>query len=352
MAKNTSTKRFSTTSIITMALCVGIVLVFFYQHFSQQQSHVVNTINKRVLKTNRLNVGNNNDNNNFRKEDVASTKAPSKKKLKNVKKKARKKKQKPKRKRKKRSNKAVTLQWNLTGKFAHDRHAFTQGLEIEDSIMYETTGLYGGRSTLRKVDMETGKVLKQIPLGDDYFGEGMTIWGDNIIVITWKKRVGFVFDKKTFEKKSEFKFKTKNGQGWGLTHDEKQLIVSDGTQYIFFWDPKSFKEHRRVKVTWNGKEVYKVNELEYMKMDDGKGVILANIWYKDDVIVIDPENGKVIARYDMRKLLKNKDRYGGEDCLNGIAFDKRTGIAYFTGKLYQHVYKLKLDNFGKINNDL
>ena len=105
--------------------------------------------------------------------------------------------------------------------------------------------------------METGEVLKAVPLGNEYFGEGMTIWGDNIIVLTWKKQTGFIFDKKTFEKKKTFSFETENGQGWGLTHDDKQLIVSDGTEYVFFWDPDTFEEQRRIKVTRNGRPVEK-----------------------------------------------------------------------------------------------
>jgi glutamine cyclotransferase len=249
-----------------------------------------------------------------------------------------------KKKKKQKRARAVHLGWNLTGRIKHDRTAFTQGLEIEDGIMYETTGLYGGRSSLRRIDMETGQVLKAVPLGNEYFGEGMTIWGDNIIVLTWKKQTGFIFDKETFEKKGTFPFETENGQGWGLTHDNKQLIVSDGTEYVFFWDPHTFEEQRRIKVTRNGRPVRKVNELEYVKMDDGKGVILANIWYEDDIIAINPKNGNVIAVYDMHELLEKKDVYGGEDCLNGIAYDKASGLMYLTGKLYGYYYKTRLEN--------
>ena len=253
---------------------------------------------------------------------------------------------KKKKKKKQKRPRAVLLSWNLTGKVKHDRTAFTQGLEIEDGIMYETTGLYGGRSSLRRIDMETGEVIKAVPLGNEYFGEGMTIWGDNIIVLTWKKQTGFVFDKKTFETKKTFSFETENGQGWGLTHDDKQLIVSDGTEYVFFWDPDTFEEQRRIKVTRNGRPVRKVNELEYVKMNNGKGVILANIWYEDDIIAINPKNGYVIAVYDMHGLLKKKDEYGGEDCLNGIAYDKASGLMHLTGKLYGYYYKTQLENIG------
>lgn len=341
-----------TTTTITIALCIGVIIVFFYQQYQQQVHTVSNNRDLKVKKLNTIKSAKIVDEK-ISKESTTSPASPTKnvkqeKKRKTTPKNSEKRSVKPtKTQTRKGSNKAANLGWNLTGKFYHDRTAFTQGLEIEDEILYETTGLYGGRSSLRRVDMKTGKVLKEVPLGSQYFGEGMTIWKDNIVVLTWKKRLGFVFDKKTFKKKEEFPFRTANGQGWGITHDDKQLIVSDGTDNIFFWDPETFKEHRRIKVKWNGRPVRKVNELEYISMDDGKDVILANIWYKDDVIAIDPIDGKVIAVYDMGSLVKKKDTYGGEDCLNGIAYNKKTGIVYLTGKLYQHVYKLRLENIGK-----
>lgn len=202
-----------------------------------------------------------------------------------------------------------TLRWNLLNKYSHDRSAFTQGLEfsrpesnnpVVPQTFYETTGLYGGRSTLRRVDVLTGKVLQSIGLGNDFFGEGMTIVNGKIYVLTWRSRTGFVFDLKSFEKLSTFTFKTLRGEGWGLTHDfqRKELIVSDGSDYLFFWDMNTLSELRRVRVQSDKAYVRKINELEYISVPvQGrnekyrKGIVLANIWYSDTVIAIDPDTG-------------------------------------------------------------
>ena len=240
----------------------------------------------------------------------------------------------------------VRLGWNLTGKGEHDRTAFTQGLVFVDGYLYETTGLYGGRSKLRKVEVGSGKILKEVDLGSEYFGEGMTIVGSKIYVLTWKEHTGFIFDKDTFKLLKTFTFDTARGEGWGLTHDpeKKEFIVSDGSEYLHFWDVDTLKEVRRVRVQDHKGYVKKINELEYVKLPkSGKSVVLANIWYADDIIVIDPDTGYLVAEYWMDGLLAKGDKYGGEDCLNGIAHDPATGTTYLTGKLYSKMYTVNMD---------
>ena len=170
------------------------------------------------------------------------------------------------------------------------------------------------RSKLRKVEVGSGKILKEVDLGSKYFGEGMTIVANKIYVLTWKEHTGFIFDKDTFKLLKTFTFDTARGEGWGLTHDpeKNEFIVSDGSDYLHFWDVDTLKEVRRIQVQDHKGYVKKINELEYVKLPrSGKSVVLANIWYADDIIVIDPDTGYLVAEYWMDGLLTKGDKYGG-----------------------------------------
>jgi glutamine cyclotransferase len=222
--------------------------------------------------------------------------------------------------------------------FPHDRAAFTQGLVYEDGYLYEGTGLEG-RSTLRKVEIATGSVVKSIPLEKQFFGEGITIFGERIIQLTWQSHVGFVYDKTTFEKLREFTYPT---EGWGLTHDGASLIMSDGSDTLFFLDPETFTETRRVQVTQAGKPQRNLNELEFIK-----GRIFANIWQTDRIVCIDPATGEITGQINLTGLLPFSDRIPPVDVLNGIAYDSEEDRLFITGKLWPKLFHIDLVQAGK-----
>jgi glutamine cyclotransferase len=177
--------------------------------------------------------------------------------------------------------------------YPHDTQAFTEGLLYRDGVLYESTGL-NGKSSIRKVDLASGKVLQSKDIPPQYFGEGLTAWGDTLVGLTWQTQTGFVFDLKTFELKSQFAYP---GEGWGLTHNGKELIMSDGSATLRFLDPKTFLEVRRVKVTADGIAVDQLNELEVVE-----GEIYANIWHTNTIARIDPATGKITGWIDFSKL--------------------------------------------------
>ncbi|NOY37608.1 MAG: glutaminyl-peptide cyclotransferase [Chlorobi bacterium] len=216
--------------------------------------------------------------------------------------------------------------------YPHDPSAYTQGLVYENGIMYESTGLRG-ESTLRKWVPETGKILATLSLPPDLFGEGCTLLGDEIYQITWTSRIGFVYDKNTFEVKNKLKYST---QGWGLTTDGKQLIMSDGSHYIYYLDPAYFSVTHRIEVYDNNGPVSQLNELEYIH-----GEIWANVYMTDDIVRIDPATGRVVARINLKGLLPNKD-YGSEtDVLNGIAWDPDHDRLFLTGKKWPKMFEIR-----------
>src|SRR5262249_42224686 len=178
--------------------------------------------------------------------------------------------------------------------FPHDSNAFTQGLEIDNGVLYEGTGL-NGRSSIRRVKLETGEVLQRRDVPAQYFGEGITIWKSDLIELTWQSEVAFVYDKTTFEQRRTLKY---GGEGWGLTHDGTNLIMSDGTEWLRILDPTTFAERRRVRVLAGGEPLRNLNELEYVK-----GEVFANIWTTDYVARISPETGRVMGYIDLRGLL-------------------------------------------------
>jgi glutamine cyclotransferase len=216
--------------------------------------------------------------------------------------------------------------------YRHDANAFTQGLQYLDGVLYEGTGL-NGRSSIRKVKFETGEVLQLRVTRPEHFGEGITIWNGNLIQLTWQSGLAFVYDRATFEPRRTF---TYVGEGWGLTHDAANLIMSDGTDALRFLDPKTFKEIRRVRVTAMGAAVPRLNELEYVK-----GEILANVWQTDYVARIDPTTGHVVGWIDLRGLLTARER-AATDVLNGIAYDESGDRLFVTGKLWPKLFEIKL----------
>jgi glutamine cyclotransferase len=216
--------------------------------------------------------------------------------------------------------------------YPHDRDAFTQGLAVDGDDLFEGTGRRGA-SWLRRVDRATGAVLQQVDLADDYFGEGVTVFGDRIIQLTWREETGFVYDRDSFEPLGTF---TYPHEGWGLTHDGTHLIVSDGTPTIRFWDPETFAEVRHIEVRHEGAPVTRLNELEYID-----GEIYANVWQKNYVLRIDPATGEVTGWVDLSGLLTPQER-AAADVLNGIAYDAVRGRLLVTGKLWPKLFEIRL----------
>jgi len=216
--------------------------------------------------------------------------------------------------------------------YPHDHDAFTQGLQVVDGVFYEGTGL-NGRSSIRKVKIETGEVLQKRDVAQQYFGEGITVRGSELFQLTWQSGVVLVYDRQTLAPKRQHKY---TGEGWGLTQDKSSLIMSDGSEYIRFIDPAGFNEKSRVRVTAAGAPLKNLNELEYVK-----GEIYANVWQTDYVARIDPASGKVNGYIDFRGLLTAREREG-TDVLNGIAYDEATDRLFITGKLWPRVFEVRV----------
>ncbi|MHB1021921.1 MAG: glutaminyl-peptide cyclotransferase [Acidobacteriaceae bacterium] len=217
--------------------------------------------------------------------------------------------------------------------YPHDSSAFTQGLLYLDGHLYEGTGLHG-QSSVRMVDLTTGRVLQHYDLPQQYFGEGLTDWGSTLVELTWQAHEGFVYDRFSFRLLRTF---TYSGEGWGLTHDSKSLIMSDGTPYLRFLDPKTFKEVRRIEVTDRGKPVKELNELEYVR-----GEIYANVWMTDRIARISPATGRVLGWIDLRGLLPLVERRDDNAVLNGIAYDAKGNRLFVTGKLWPKLFEIKV----------
>ena len=223
--------------------------------------------------------------------------------------------------------------YKIINSYPHDRQAFTQGLVYEDGVLYEGTGR-NGYSELRKVELKTGNVLQKLKLPDEFFGEGITVFQDKIIQLTYLSNVGFVYRKDTFELIREFNYST---SGWGITNDGKHLIMSDGTQKLYFLDPETFQQVRRIKVYDRGVSVWNLNELEYVK-----GQIYANVWPTERIARISPKTGRVIDWIDMRGLLTKQDYRMEIDVFNGIAYDKEKDRLFVTGKFWPTLFEIKL----------
>jgi len=217
--------------------------------------------------------------------------------------------------------------------FPHDPQAFSQGLAVAEGTLYEGTG-QNGESSLREVDLVTGRVQRFVPLANDYFGEGVTVLGDRIYQVTWKNRLGLIYDRKTLAPVSSFRY---TGEGWGLTTDGEQLILSDGTSVIRFLDTKSFEVTKRIDVRAAGQRVDKLNELEFID-----GEIWANIWYADRIARISPKTGEVTGWVDLSTLYPVRDRPSREHVLNGIAYDATAKRLFVTGKLWPKLYEISV----------
>ncbi|MEQ1912990.1 MAG: glutaminyl-peptide cyclotransferase [Vicinamibacterales bacterium] len=216
--------------------------------------------------------------------------------------------------------------------YPHDRDAFTQGLQVLDGAFYEGTGL-NGRSSIRKVKIDTGEVLQKRDVPAQYFGEGITVRGNELFQLTWQSGVALVYDRATFAPKRQLKY---SGEGWGLTQDKTALIMSDGSEFLRFLDPATFAEKRRVRVTVGGAPLKNLNELEYVK-----GEVFANVWQTDYVARIDPATGNVNGYIDFRGLLTSREREA-TDVLNGIAYDEATDRLFITGKLWPRVFEVRV----------
>ncbi len=220
--------------------------------------------------------------------------------------------------------------YRIINVYPHDEDAFTQGLVFENGFLYESTGLYG-ESTLRRVELETGKVIELLSLPDQYFGEGITVLNDRIIQLTWLSNKGFVYGVHSFELMQEFNYPT---QGWGITHDGIQLMMSDGTAILHFIDPITFEKVTEVNV-YDKAPVTELNELEYIQ-----GKIYANVWKEEKIAIINPQTGKVEGWVDMSGLRNLENQNPG--VLNGIAYDSKEDRIFVTGKRWAQVFEIEL----------
>lgn len=214
--------------------------------------------------------------------------------------------------------------------YPHSPTSFTQGLEFNEGTLYEGTG-QKGMSFVAQVDLNSGKINKQMGLDANYFGEGITVLGGKLYQLTWQEQKCFVYDKKTLQIEKDLAY---NGEGWGLCNDGENLIMSDGTERLVFRDPNSFQALKTIEVYDDRGPISKLNELEYID-----GEIYANIWMTNTVVVIQPENGKVIAVIDGIELVK--EGRGNGDVMNGIAYNAKTGKTYMTGKNWSKLFEVK-----------
>lgn len=221
--------------------------------------------------------------------------------------------------------------YTVTHVYPHDPRAFTQGIEYRDGVLYEGTGL-NGQSTLRKVELATGKVLQQVAVPPEHFGEGITTWGQTVLQLTWQSQLGFVYDRNTFKQLRTFRY---TGEGWGLTHNATELIMSDGSASLRFLDPKTLMETRRLLVTDAGIVIRDLNELEWVN-----GEIYANVWQTNFVARIAPASGRVVGWIDLTGLLSAEEQRGGADVLNGIAYDTAGRRLFVTGKLWPKLFEV------------
>ncbi|MHB1147003.1 MAG: glutaminyl-peptide cyclotransferase [Lutibacter sp.] len=229
--------------------------------------------------------------------------------------------------------------YKIINTFPHDKGAYTQGLEFYNGFLYEGTGKKGS-SSIRKVELKTGKVLQQKDIDAQYFGEGITIFNNKLYQLTWQSGIGFVYDLNTFEQEKTFNY-TKSQEGWGLSHNGEKLIKTDGTEIIWFLDPETLVEESYIEVYTNERKVEKLNELEFVN-----GLIYANIWQQNAILMINPATGKVegVANLNDLKTTIEKEQAieDTDEVLNGIAFDKNSNRLFVTGKHWSKLYEIEL----------
>jgi glutamine cyclotransferase len=216
--------------------------------------------------------------------------------------------------------------------YPHDRQAYTQGLEYHEGMLYEGTGLYG-RSSLRKVRLESGEVEQRIDIDQQFFGEGITVVGDEVFQLTWQNNVGFVYGLNDLRLRRRFTYR---GEGWGLTNDGSEVYMSDGSSQIRVLDPSSMTERRRIDVVSNGARVDNLNELEFIE-----GEIWANVYQTDRIARISPTTGRVTGWIDLKGLLSPLFSQS-VDVLNGIAYDRRAKRIFVTGKLWPSLFEIRV----------
>ena len=222
--------------------------------------------------------------------------------------------------------------FEVVNTYPHDGNAFTEGLVFEDGVLYESTGL-NGYSTLRRVELETGRILQLYSLPNEFFGEGITIFDNKIFQLTWLSHKGFVYNKTSFDLMGEFNYST---QGWGITNDGSRLIMSDGTANLYFLNPETFERIGHVEVRDNLGPVTNLNELEYINGD-----VYANIWLQEKIAIINPQTGQVKTWIDLTGIQSMVNR-SGDDVLNGIAYDERENRLFITWKRWPQLFEIRL----------
>lgn len=227
---------------------------------------------------------------------------------------------------------APLFTYRIVNTYPHDPRAFTQGLFWLDGTLYESTG-QEGESTLRRVNLEDGRVLQRTDLPREVFGEGSTPWGDQILSITWQDGIGYRWDRRTFRQVGTWRYE---GEGWGLANDGTHIIMSNGSDRLKFLDPATLREVRAISVRYNGQPLPKLNELEYIR-----GEIWANVWETGRIARIDPASGNVTGMIDLTGLVQ-ANRGGGADVLNGIAYDAERDRIFVTGKYWPRLYEIAL----------
>ncbi|MBA6151174.1 glutaminyl-peptide cyclotransferase [Gelidibacter maritimus] len=225
--------------------------------------------------------------------------------------------------------------YKILNEYPHDITSYTQGLEFHDDVLYESTGQYG-KSKLRKVDYKTGKVLKNINLTNQYFGEGLTIMNNNIYQLTWKENIGFIYNLDTFEKTGSFNY-GKSKEGWGLCNDGEVIYKTDGTNKIWKLNTETLAEEDYIQIYTNTGKIDKLNELEYIE-----GKIYANIYQRNGVLIINPENGAVEGVIDFSPLQKLVKQHPSLDVLNGIAYNPTTKTIFVTGKEWDKLFEVEV----------
>jgi glutaminyl-peptide cyclotransferase len=231
-----------------------------------------------------------------------------------------------------RAQNAPVFGYEVVNVYPHDRNAFTQGLLFRDGVLYESTGL-NGQSSLRRVELETGKVLQQISVDKRYFAEGLTDWGSRLVQLTWNTNVGFVYDLKSFKQLQTFSY---SGEGWGLARDDKRLVMSDGTSTLRFLDPQTLKVIGQVHVTDGATAVRELNELEVID-----GQVYANVWLTDRIAIIAPDTGRVAGWINLAGLMA-RTSLSGDAVLNGIAWDAQRKRLFVTGKLWPSLFEIRV----------
>ena len=229
--------------------------------------------------------------------------------------------------------------YKIINTYPHDPKAYTQGLEFHNGYLYESTGR-NGSSSMRKVELKTGKVVKQIDIDKAYFTEGLTIFNDKIYQLTWKKGLGFIYNLETFEKEGTFKY-TKSIEGWGLANDGKKLIKTDGSERIWFLNETTQLEENYIEAYTNKRKAQRLNELEFIN-----GLIYANVWQENTLLLINPTSGRIVGAADLKGLkaivAKTQTLDPSDDVLNGIAYDKENNRLFVTGKHWNKLFEIEL----------